>query len=124
MELNIYKYAAKNRLRFSYKGTLTAEDLFQLSLQDLDTIYKSLKNEEKASAGESLLETTQENTDLAVKIALVKDIFTEKKNEIEARVAAVEDKKKKQRIAEIIAEKKDAALRDMSVEELEKLLKN
>ncbi len=46
-----------------------------------------------------------------------------KLEEVKARESAMEQKKYQQRIAEIIAEKKDEQLKNLSIEELEKLIK-
>ena len=40
--LNIYAYALKNKLRFPYKEHISTEDLFDLSLDSLNLVYKAL----------------------------------------------------------------------------------
>ena len=72
----------------------------------------------------SLLHTKSKEAELlTVKIDIVKYIVTVKLEEVKAREAAMEQKKYRQRIAEIIAEKKDEQLKNLSIEELEKLIK-
>lgn len=116
---NIYKYAAQHALRFPFKGSISVEDLFNLKLTDLDTVYKALKREEKKDEEESLMAVQNtEDTELSVKIAIVRDIFEDKQAEAEARKNAAAKKEYNQKIAAIIAEKEDAALRDKSVDEL------
>ena len=115
---NIYKYAAEHALRFPFKGSIATEDLFDLKVTDLDTIYKTLKREEKKDDEESLLSANVEDTELAVKIAIVKDIFEDKQAAAEARKNAAAKKEHNQKIAAIIAEKEDAELRGKSVDEL------
>lgn len=124
MEKNIYKYAAENRIRFqSTKGSLCVEDLFMLSMTDLDKIYKALKVEERNMAEESLMdEVNKDSTVLGIKIEIVKDVYATKKAEKERRLEAEERRKQQQRIADIIDMKKDAALQDKSIEELEAML--
>ncbi len=119
---NIYKYAAEHALRFPFKGSIAVEDLFDLKVTDLDTIYKTLKREEKKDEEESLLSTNVEDTELSVKIAIVKDIFEDKQAAAEARKHAAEKKEHNQKIAAIIAEKEDAELRGKSVDELRGML--
>ncbi|MBO7210501.1 MAG: hypothetical protein J6V44_05805 [Methanobrevibacter sp.] len=124
MEKNIYKYAAENRIRFqSTKGSLCVEDLFVLSMTDLDKIYKALKVEERNMAEESLMdEVNKDSTVLGIKIEIVKDVYATKKTEKERRLEAEERRKQQQRIADNIDMKKDAALQDKSIEELEAML--
>ena len=43
---NIWVECLKNKFRFEFKGLISTEDLFDLTLADLDAIYKSLKKEE------------------------------------------------------------------------------
>ena len=40
---NIFEYATKNRLRFPYKGSQSVEDLWALSVEELDKLFKTLK---------------------------------------------------------------------------------
>ena len=59
-----------------------------------------------------------EDTELSVKIAIVKDIFEGKQADAETRKNAAAKKEYNQKLAAIIAEKEDAELRDKSVDEL------
>ena len=125
MEGNIYKLAAHHKIRFvTKKGNLCVEDLFVMSLKDLDEIYRSLKTEEKDLDVESLMDTPDTtNPVLEIKIEIVKDIYKTRKEEEEAIRNAIEISKKKQRICDILASKKDAELQNKSIEELEAMLK-
>lgn len=125
MEGNIYKLAAQYKIRFvTKKGNLCVEDLFVMSLKDLDEIYRTLKAEEKDQDVESLMDTPNTaNPVLEIKIEIVKDIYKTRKEEEEAIRNAIEISKKKQRICDILASKKDAELQNKSIEELEAMLK-
>jgi len=116
--MNIFKYAAKKQLRFPFRGMISVEDLFNLSLVDLDSIYKSLKKQQKNSAEESLIEKTVQDTELEVKLAIVKEIFDDKKAAQDKAKKAMEKKAKAQRILEIMSKKQDEALQNMSEDEL------
>jgi hypothetical protein len=117
---NIFKYAAKYALRFPYKGQASVEDLFNLNLNDLDAIYKNLVKQQKADSGESLIETkTPLDTQLEVKIAIVKEIFADKKAAMEKAKATAEKKAQTQKILDIMARKQDEALLNMSLDELQ-----
>lgn len=120
---NIYKYAVEKKLRFPFKGQISVEDLFDLNVESLDSIYKSLKSQEKEANEESLLTTkSSEDEALEVSIEIVKQIFAQKQREKEERIKAAENRAKKQRIAEIIDNKKDEALNNLSVEQLQQML--
>lgn len=123
MAQNIYKYAAKNKLRFPFKGNISVEDLFSLGLTDLDTIYKTLSKQVKADSEESLLTTkTKEDEDIKVKMQIVKEIFEEKQAAIEAGKKAAETRAKNQKIMEIISRKEDEDLNNKSIDELKAML--
>lgn len=116
--MNNFKYAAKKQLRFPFRGMISVEDLFNLSLVDLDSIYKTLKKQQKNSAEESLIEKTAQDTELEVKLAIVKEIFDDKKAAQDKAKKAMEKKAKAQRILEIMSKKQDEALQNMSEDEL------
>jgi len=124
----MYKQAAQLKLRFDTpKGPLAAEQLFDLTMTDLSTSIKkvnALLKKEKATDDElSFLEgvdTTETQNSLRFKI--LKDVYLTKKEARDAATLDYEKKQRKQRIAEIIAKKKDEALENKSIEELEKML--
>ena len=121
--MNIFEYAVENKLRFPYKGLISTEDLYALSVSDLDAIYKTLKREAKRNGEESLL-ATKSNDDVALdtKIEIVKYIVEKKLAQVEARKTAAANKAKKEKILSILEEKQDAALKNMSEEDLRKML--
>lgn len=123
-EQNIWKYAAKNNLTFvTNKGTLVAADLFDLKVEDLDRIYAGLKKAEETSNTFTLLDSKKkENTDLEIKIALVKEVFDDKMAAKEAAVKAAATKARNQKIQDIIERKKESELEGKSIEELEKMI--
>lgn len=122
-EEKIFEYAAKHKLRFPYRGSITTEDLYDLSPADLDRIYKTLAREAKKNEEESLLaDKKDEDVDLNVKIDIIKHIVTEKLAAIERSKKAAATKMQAEKIRAIIAEKQDAALKEMSPEELNKML--
>lgn len=115
--------ATRQKLRFPYKGLVSVEDLWDMSVHNLDMVYKALKSEEKQNAEESLLSVrTAEDTILEVKLEIVKYIVSIKIAEAEAKKHQAEIAAERRRINEIIANKRDAALERLSIEELEKKL--
>ena len=120
---NIFEYATRNKVRFSFRGLISVEDLWDLSLTNLDAIYKDLKKQSKQSEEESLLNIkTQEDELLNVQIEIVKYIVSVKLAEKEAREKASTKKAQKQKIMSIIAAKQDEALQNSSIDDLQKML--
>jgi hypothetical protein len=112
--------AARQKLRFAYKGSSTVEDLWDLDVEALDSIYKALKAEQKESSGESLLhKPTPRDSTLELKVAIVKFIVETKIREEEEKQARAANRLKREKIKNIIAAKKDEELHSMSIEELE-----
>ena len=121
----MFETALRNKFRFPFKGQITTEDLWDLSLNELDSIYKTLNKEVKARAEESLLtEASTAQTDVDVKIEIIKHIADVKKKELEAKLLEVAKKAEREKVAAILAEKQDEALKNLSVEELKAMLDN
>lgn len=119
----MFEYAVRNKLRFPYKGNATVEDLWDLNVNALDDIYKTLNTKKKQADEESLLQTrSKEDKVLEVKINIVKHIVEVKLAESEAAAKARENKQEREKIMAIIADKQDEALHNMSIEELQQKL--
>lgn len=119
----MYEKAARLKLRFNHKGLCTAEDLWDLPLRELDAIFKSLNAQLRTEKEESLLEQkSQEDEILELKVAIVRHVVEVRLQEQKEREDAAAKADRKQKLLGIIADKQDAELRDMSVEELTKLV--
>jgi hypothetical protein len=119
----MFEKAARMKLRFPYRGAITAEDLWDLSPRALDSIYRELNSARREVTEDSLLrEDDKEDEVLTLQIGIVRHVFEVKKADALAEKNAVERKLKKQKILEIIASKQDEALKGQSVEDLQKLL--
>lgn len=122
---NLFIMATQQKFRFPYKGQITVEDLWDLNVRELDTVYKALNAQAKQNNEESLLAAkSKEDSILEAKIEIVKFIVTAKLHEAEAQRIKAEQKEKKRRIAEILADKQDEELRGKSAEELMAMLKD
>lgn len=121
--VNIFEYATRNKLRFPFKGSQSVEDLWSLSLTDLDSIYKTLNKQVKLEDEDSLL-TSKAGVSLSlqVQIAIIKHIVEVKLSEKDAKEKALLREKEKQEIMALIADKENEAKRNMSVEELRAML--
>lgn len=119
----LFVMAARQKLRFPFKGQVSAEDLWDLNVRDLDTIFKTLNAQSKQASEESLLATKSKEDDiLEAKIAIVKFVVNTKLLEAEDQRIKAEQKERKNRIAEILADKQDEELRGKSIEELTAML--
>lgn len=117
-----FEYAIRNKLRVSYKGSMSVEDLYDLSIENLDSLYVSLRRQQKSVEEESLITPTRKNTELDVTLMLVKHIFQVKRDEQAARLLKKQAAEKRKRIREIIASKQDEALSQASIEDLQRML--
>ena len=113
-----------SRLKLSFKvanGTIKTEDLWDLKLEALDVLAKSLSKEVKDASEESFIKTkTKAGKELELKFEIVKHIITVKLAEKEAKALAIEKAQKKEQIRELIAKKELSSLESKSLEELQK----
>ena len=121
--MDMFAMATKMKYRFPFRGMISVEDLWDLPLSQLDIVFKNLNKDVKQSQEDSLMSTPNaEDTELMTKIEIVKFVFDAKRAESEARKAAAENAAKRQRILEVLAQKQDTALQNMSEDELLKAL--
>lgn len=122
-EMNIFEYATRNKVRFPYRGMVSTEDLWDLSVEELDKIYKTLNSQVKQSKEDSLLLTHNEIDEvLDIQIKIVKHIVSTKLVEQAERDKAADKKAQRQKLMAIIARKQDESLENASIEDLEKML--
>ena len=119
----LFENATRGKYRFSFRGSITVEDLWDLSPQNLDTIYKALIKELKQEQEESLLsEKTKADTVLDEKISIIRYIVSVKLKEAEDKKNEKALKDQKQKILSIIADKEDSELKGKSIDELKNML--
>ena len=123
----MFEKASKLKLRFSYKGLVSVEDLWDISLTELNIIAKGVNRELKEIAGEedfiSVPNSSSKARDtLQLKLDILKHIIAVKMEQRDALKASKEKAEQKQKILEIISKKQDAALENKSIEELKALL--
>lgn len=120
---DLFVWATRNKVRFPFKGMVSVEDLWDLSVTNLDSIFKSLKKQEKNANEESLLHTKSEGDDILLKqIEIIKYIVNVKLEEKDNREKAALKREKKQKIMALMAKKDDENLEKMSRDDLQKLL--
>ncbi|HKZ41788.1 MAG TPA: hypothetical protein VJ044_12550 [Candidatus Hodarchaeales archaeon] len=120
----MYKTAAKQKLRIAtVKGALSVEQLWDLSLTEIDALAVSLEKEHQESGKKSFL-TSRSEKDKTVKLKfdIVLDILNTKVDEAEVLQQKKARKERNQKILSLIEEKKDETLKSKSVKQLESLL--
>ena len=119
----MFETAVRNKMRFPYKGQISVEDLWDLDVNALDGVFKTLNSKVKVSQEESLLRTrSKESEELMVQIEIVKYIVSVKLAEAEARKNAEANRAKRQQILGILADKQESDLKNKSPEELQEML--
>lgn len=114
--------ATRANYQFPFRGMINVIDLWDLSLTNLDSVFKTLNAEVKKSEEESLLNTkSKEDEELYNKIEIVKYIVGVKLDE-KKREDAKKNAEMRQRLLEIKAKRQDAKLENMSDEDLDKAL--
>ena len=122
-DTNIFEVAIRSKFRFPFKGTISVEDLFDLNVKDLDSVFKVLNSQLKQVKEESLLEIkTQQDQELDMKIEIIKYIVKVKQEEAEKQLQAKSLKEQKQKLMEIYASKKDEDLLKKSPEEIKAMI--
>lgn len=121
--VNIFEIAARNKLRFNFKGVLSVEDLWDLDLNSLDSIYKTLMKKTRENNYDSLLKTqTNENKNDQISIEIVKHIVSVKLCESQERELAAVNKAKKEELLKILQSKEQQELLNKSPEEIRKMI--
>lgn len=120
----LFETASRKKYRYQFRGVLTTEDLWDLSPENLDAIFKVLNAEAKKAAEESLLQTKTATTEeLENKIEIIKYIVAEKVAKREKAKKARENAEKRQKILQALEEKSENALKEKTPEELQAMLK-
>jgi len=120
-----FKEATKQKLRIqTNKGLLSTEQLWDLSLTELDTLAVSLQEEHEKSGKKSFLtKTSAKDKTAKLRFDVVLEVLNTKSTEAEAIAEAKEIKDHNAKIFALIAEKQDESLRGKSIKQLESLLK-
>lgn len=123
--MDIYKQASQQKLRVdTTKGSLSTEQLWELSIAELDKLAVSLQKEYDNSAPASFLakRSTKDKT-AKLRFDLVVDILQTKVAIDDAAKLARENKEHNEEILNLIAEKERDELKGKSAAELRKMLK-
>jgi hypothetical protein len=122
-ETNIFEVATRKKFRFDFRGQQPVEELWTLSVENLDAIFKGLNSQLKQVKEESLLDTkTQKDEELEMKIEIVKHIVKVKLSEAKEKEDAIAKKEQKQKLLEALDMKNNEDIKSMSKEEILKKL--
>lgn len=122
----MYKEALQKKLRFkTNKGMITTEDLFDLSLQNLNTLAIMLDKKISEAPKKSFIEElpAEENDD-ELRFSIVKDVINIKLKARKDNIDKAQADAQKNRILEILAKRNDEELEKKSTEELRAMLQN
>lgn len=119
----IFETAVRTKMRFPFKGMISVEDLWDLTVENLDSVFKTLNSHLKQVKEESLLDArTKQDKELDTKIEIIKYIVGVKLEEEALRLKAKEKREQKQKILEIMSRKQNEAMEGKSMEELQAML--
>lgn len=114
-DINLFEVATRANYQFPFRGMINVIDLWDLSLTNLDSVFKALNAEAKKHEEESLLNAkSKEDEEISNKIWIIKYIVSVKLAEKKAREDAKKNAEMKQRLLEIKAKRQNAALENMS----------
>ena len=123
--MNIFEKAVRAKLRFSTpRGDMNVEDLWDLPLTsknfiDLDSIAKRVSRNLKENSEESFVTPVKvANTHDDLRLEILKHIIAVKIAERDERASRAEKKIKRDRLLELLANKEDAALAELTPEQI------
>lgn len=122
MSANIFEIATRAKLRFASPrfASLTTEDLFDLSLTQLDEVAKGINRQINAEKEESFLSKNKNaaRKDLELKLEIVKSVIETIETEKAAAVAAQNKARERQKLIDALAEAEHREVQSKTPEEL------
>jgi hypothetical protein len=119
-----FQLASKQKLRFqTTKGSLSTEQLWDLSITELDDLAVSLEKEYKDSAKKSfVIKKSEKDKTTKLRFDICLEILDFKVDEQNSLREVAEKKEHNAKIIQLISEKQDDALKGKSIKELEGML--
>ncbi len=120
----MFEFAVRNKMRFPFKGLVSIEDLWDLPVENLDLVFKTLNSQSKQIKEQSLLDTkSKEDEVLDLQIEIVRYIVQVKLEERNRRLQAKEKKEKKAKLMSVLADKQDQELLNKTPDEIVAMIK-
>ena len=120
---DIFEKATRGKFRFEHAGLIGVEELWDLSLEGLDSIFKQLNSQLKQVNEESLLEVkSDEDEKIAVKVEIIRHIVAIKLAEQKAKEEESERAAKKQQLYKILQEKQIEEIKGNTVENIQQMI--
>jgi hypothetical protein len=117
--MSIFEKAVRQKLRFpSSKGPLTVEQLFDLSLESLNSVALAVDATRESSAKSFIAEASAANTTADLQLEILVYVIKTKKDEALAKSKRREKLAALERLRELQGQKQDEALRSKSEADL------
>lgn len=121
-----FELASRNKLRFcTSRGFLSTEELWDLSLQSLDTIARAVNKEVKQTEEESFIpkkKASSKQTELNLQLEILKHIIGEKVAEDERAKSRAQNRARVQQLKALATQKAENELSAKSLEEINAMI--
>lgn len=120
--MSVIEEGLRKKIRFTYKGNLTIEDLFDLNSNDLVNLERKLYEEVKRFTSDNPFKTsrkTRAQEKIQLKYDIVKYIYDIKVREKKESVENIVKKQEKEKLLEILAKKQEEKLSNLTEEEIQ-----
>lgn len=119
----MFQQATRLKLRWTHKGQISVEDLWNLTPTELNEIAKALNSElQKQEVSFLPMEQTIGDAELTLKLEIVKFIIATKIAEQKAKKESAEVAQQRQELLELLHEKQKEQMRQMSPEQIQEML--
>lgn len=126
--MNIFETATRKKLRFETKrGMASVEDLWDLSLADLDKMAILIHRKLKEETEESFLaqqKKNPKNETLEMKLSILKHIIQVRLDEKEAKKAKAKEQEEISMLENLLEDKRKEEMKGMSMDEIRRRLEN
>jgi hypothetical protein len=121
----MFEQATRMKLRYSTsQGVLSTEDLWNVSLEKLNTLAKALNKEIKEAEEENFLAENTVDKETKLKFEIVKYIIHIRLEEKKAAKEKAEKAAEKEKLLKVLEQKQASELEGLSVEEIQQRIEN
>lgn len=121
----MFEKASRIKLRFDTRlGNLNVEDLWDMSLNQLDELALDLDQKKESTSKSFLEDKTEEDSTDKLRFDIVLRILKTKQSESKAREVAADRKAKKEKLLEILAQKEEESLVGLDADEIRKMIED